>query len=426
MLKKILGTFGIRAFSAVINLLIAILLSRYLGPAGKGTQSIIITTISFILIFSNLVGGATLVYLTPRFPVPLLLVPSYFWTLLMSLASYFVLVLFRLVEGAFIVHVCVLSVITSALSVHSNILIGKQRIRESNNLVLFQTLILVLSLLVAFIVFKRDTVDSYIWSLYISLGACLVISSLFIGKSILAIRLFPLGRFIPVVVEMFRLGFQNQVAHITQMLSFRLSFYVLGEYRGLASVGVYSNGISIAESIWLVAKSMALVQYSWISNSADREASARMTIRLVKAGIALSILMMLPLLLLPVSGYTAIFGPGFGGVKPVIWALLPGVLIYNLSILFGHYFSGTGRYYINTTISTAGLAVSAALYFTLIPVYSISGAGIATSLSYIFTSGLFLWYFSREYSGWYKAIVPRSRDFSQVIAEFRKSSLFRS
>jgi len=225
---------------------------------------------------------------------------------------------------------------------------------------------------------------------------------------------------------MFKYGFQNQVAHITQMLSFRLSYYVLDEYKGAAAVGVYGNGISLAESIWLVAKSMSLVQYSWVSNSTDRKASAQITVKLVKGGVILSLLMMIPLLILPVSGYTFIFGPGFAGVKPVIWSLLPGVLIYNLSILFGHYFSGTGRYYINTTISSAGLVVSAILYFTFIPMYSITGAGIATSLSYIFTSALFLWYFAREYKGWYKEIVPGKNDFIMVIKEFRKSLSFRS
>ena len=61
MLRKIIQTFGIRAFSAFINLLIAVVLSQYLGPDGKGNQNIIITTISIILIFANLVGGATLV-----------------------------------------------------------------------------------------------------------------------------------------------------------------------------------------------------------------------------------------------------------------------------------------------------------------------------------------------------------------------------
>ena len=93
MLKKIIQTFGIRAFSAFVNLLIAVVLSRYLGPDGKGNQNIIITTISIILIFANLVGGATLVYLVPRYKAYLLLIPSYAWSVLMGVFSYLILTL---------------------------------------------------------------------------------------------------------------------------------------------------------------------------------------------------------------------------------------------------------------------------------------------------------------------------------------------
>jgi len=208
--------------------------------------------------------------------------------------------------------------------------------------------------------------------------------------------IFPLSQYRAVLARMFSFGVQNQVAHITQMLSFRLSYYVLEDYKGMASVGVYSNGISIAESIWLVAKSMALVQYSWVSNSSDRQASARLTMQLGTASVVLSLFLVIPLLVLPVSGYVAIFGDGFEGVKPVIWMLLPGVLIYNISIIAGHYYSGTGRYYMNTRISSAGLALSLILYFWLIPLQGALGAGLATSVSYTFTSLLFLWFFTRE------------------------------
>ncbi|MBK7174121.1 MAG: polysaccharide biosynthesis C-terminal domain-containing protein [Bacteroidales bacterium] len=419
MLKKIIHTFGIRAFSAVINLLIAVLLSRYLGPEGKGSQSIIITTISFILIFSNLVGGATLVYLVPRFEAYLLLVPSYAWTLLMGVASCIVLYFTGLVEAEFVLHISILAVINSFMSIHSNLLIGKQRIKESNQLVWLQSVILVISLLVSFLGFGLMSVNAYIISLYVSLGLCLLISTFQVREYLAGLKLFPIIQFLPVVSQMFRYGLQNQVAHITQLLSFRLSYYVLGEYKGLAAVGVFGNGISIAESIWLIAKSMSLVQYSWVANSDDREKSAGMTMKLIKLGFLLSLILMIPLLVLPVSAYSFIFGPGFGEVKQVIWTLVPGVLIYNFSILLGHYYSGTGRYYVNTRISSAGLVISVLLYFMLIPSFGISGAGLATSISYVFTSVLFLWFFAKEYQGWYKDLLITQDDFTR-LKDWRK------
>lgn len=421
MLKKIIHTFGINAFSAALNMGVAILLSQFLGPSGKGNQSLILTTISFILIFSNLVGGATIVYLVPRYKSILLIIPSYLWTVLMSLVSYFILKITGLIESKYIIHVCILAIIYSVSSIHSNVLIGKQKIKESNNLVLLQSVSLVVCLLVSFIVLRIFFINSYITALYISMGLSMVISTFLISASFKEIDLKNYKPYLPVMKQMFTFGFQNQVAHITQMLSFRLSYYVIEEYIGIAAVGVYSNGISIAESIWMVAKSMSLVQYSFISNSTNRDESARITLLLVKAGLFASLLLLIPLILIPVEAYVFIFGQGFAGIKPVIISLLPGVLIYNVSILFGHYFSGTGRYSINGKISAIGLIVSVILYFTLIPMFAIRGAGIATSLSYLFTSALFLWYFARENRNWRTYLIPRWNDFALVITELKKA-----
>jgi O-antigen/teichoic acid export membrane protein len=249
----------------------------------------------------------------------------------------------------------------------------------------------------------------------------MLISAVLLSTSFKEMKLNNFTQYFPVVKQMLTFGFQNQVAHITQLLSFRLSFYVIEEYAGIAAVGIYSNGISIAESIWMVAKSMSLVQYSYISNSTNREESARITMLLVKAGLAASLLLLIPLVLIPVEAYVFIFGQGFSDIKPVIITLLPGIVIYNVSILFGHYFSGTGRYSINGRISAIGLVVSVILYFTLIPLFSIRGAGIATSLSYIFTSLLFLWYFAKENKDWHTYLTPRWSDIKLVITELKKA-----
>ena len=53
MLNKVLNTFSIKFASALISLLMAIVISRYLHASGKGAQSIILTTISFILILTS-------------------------------------------------------------------------------------------------------------------------------------------------------------------------------------------------------------------------------------------------------------------------------------------------------------------------------------------------------------------------------------
>jgi O-antigen/teichoic acid export membrane protein len=418
LFSKILNTFSARALAAVINLVIAVVLSQYLGPEGKGVQSIILTTITFVLVFANLVGGATLVYLVPRHSPSLLAIPSYIWTLLIAVASYFILTFFPLVDKAFILHICLLSVINSIGAVNTSILIGKEKIGASNLISLSQPVSLVISLLVFFNLPGDPQIMHYIYSLYISLGTSALISFAYYFKHCGKIGIHSLAAYRRVTMEMFRYGILNQVAHITQMLSFRLSYYVLDHFHGEAAVGVYSNGISLAESIWMIAKSISLVQYARIANTGDRQEAANLTARLIKFSLAASLIILIPLMVLPSSFYLFIFGEGFSQTRNVIWTLSAGVMVYNFSILIGHYFSGTGRYYINAVTSSIGLVVSVILYFTFIPRFGIIGAGWATSLSYIFTTIVLVVLFRKENKFWLTELIPTKGDFKKLKDEF--------
>jgi O-antigen/teichoic acid export membrane protein len=416
---KILNTFGARALAAVINLLIAIVLSQYLGPAGKGIQSLIITTITFILVFANLIGGGTLVYLVPRYAPSLLILPSFLWTIFVSIVSYFVLLLFPVVNGSMVIHICILSVLNSFVSINTSVLIGKEKISTANLISLIQPLVLILSLLVFFTIKDEPGVMDYIYSLYFSFGLTMLTSFAFYVKYCGRIKLYSLKEYRQIVVDLVRYGILNQVAHITQMLSFRLSYYVLDHYHGEAALGIYSNGISLAESIWLIAKSISLVQYARISNTDNRTDAAKLTVRLIKFSLVASMIILIPLMLLPSSFYVFIFGNGFSDTRMVIWTLAVGVMVYNFSILTGHYFSGTGRYQVNAIASSLGLVASVILYFALIPKFSLAGAGWATSLSYLITTIILMILFNRENRGWYKYLIPSRGDVIQIKEELR-------
>ena len=404
MLSRILNTFGTRSLSAVINFLIAIVVSQNLGPDGKGEQGIIITTIAFVLVFSNLVGGATLVYLIPRYKFSLLLLPSYVWSIMISLIAFAILYFFNIVDPAFVFHISILSVLNSFTNIHSTLLIGKERIKASNLISFSQPLIVVLTLLIYFLVLGEKTITAYIHALYFAFGGSLIISIFYIAKVFGRLVIHTISEYFMVMRELFRLGFMNQIAHITQMMSFRLSYYFLEEFHGEASVGIYSNGIQIMESIWLISKSISLVQYARIANSEDKKYSQELSLKLLKAGFFISLICIIPLLILPESFYLFIFGEGFIGVKEVIWMLAPGVLVYNFSIILGHYFSGIGKYYVNTIASSIGLIASVILFILLIPSLVTQGAGIATSISYGVTSLVVLIFFLAE-------AKPKGKDF---------------
>lgn len=414
MLSKILNTFGTRGLSAVINFMIAVVISQYLGPDGKGEQGIILTTIAFVLVFSNLVGGATLVYLVPRFRFSLLLFPAYTWSVLISAVAFVMLGATGLVDHEYVLHISLLSILNSFTNIHSTLLIGREKIRTANFISLVQPLLVMASLLVAFLLFDLHSIDAYLIALYISFGSGMLISLLYTLK-VFGIPEWQAARdYLRVIGELFRLGFMNQMAHITQMMSFRLSYYFLELYHGEATVGIYSNGIQIMESIWLISKSISLVQYARIANTDDRKYAQELSMKLLKVSIFISLLCITPLLLLPESFYLFIFGEGFTGVKKVIWILAPGVLVYNISIILGHYFSGTGKYHINTIASGTGLLISIALYFYLIPAYVTAGASLAASISYAATSLVVLFFFIREARPAFRHFIPGKSDLDEI------------
>ncbi len=422
MINKILNTFGARSLSAVINFMIAIMVSQYLGPEGKGEQGIILATIAFVLVFSNLVGGATLVYLIPRYKFSLLLIPSYLWSIGVSIIAFALLWAFRIVEQDFIIHICLLSVLNSFTNIHSTMLIGREKIKAANLVSLLQPLIVIISLLISFMILKDESVIAYIKALYFAFGGSLLVSVFYIAKTFGRISMHPIREYIQVIRELFRLGFMNQMAHITQMMSFRLSYYFLELYHGDASVGIYSNGIQIMESIWLISKSISLVQYARIANTDDKKYSQELSVKLLKAAFFISLVCIIPLLLLPESFYLFLFGKDFIGVKEVIWILAPGVLIYNISLILGHYFSGTGKYHINTIASSIGLLVSIILFISLIPPFATLGAGISASISYAVTSLVVLLFFLREAKPGYKAFLFTSDDFKLIKGLFKKNT----
>ncbi len=422
MVRKIINTIGTRAFSAVLNLLIAILISQYLGTIGKGQQGLIIATITYILVFSNLIGGSTLVYLAPRYGISALLLPSYSWTILMSVAFYFILQLTQLIDESFILDICLLSILSSFISIHSNLLIGLEKVKTANLLGFLQPFIILMVLLVFFIGGTKISINSYFIALFLSFGFVFILSIISLKKySKTIIR--NTHPFRELIKEMFRLGVLNQLAHIFQLLSFRMSYYWLGQVYTEAEVGIFSNGTSLIESVWLISRSISLVQYSRIVNMNNNQEAQKLTLDLSKLSFMISFLILLPMIFLPSSFYELIFGKGFGEVRSVIQSLAPGVLFLNLNIIISHYFSGTGKYHLNSIASFSGLIIAIPLFSWMIPAYGLWGSGLASSISYIITSMVILSYFRKESGIYLRDFLIKKQDLSQAKQLLKSSFL---
>jgi O-antigen/teichoic acid export membrane protein len=396
MFRNIVITFFTRFFIAISNLIIAILLSNYLGATGRGEQSIIITSVSLIIVITSLIGTSSISYFLPRYPFSLLIIPSYLWVFIVILICFALLPFLSMVPKQYTTDVCFLSLLLSITNINVTVLIGHQKINSANILNFIQSFVTILMLALFFIVLRNISVDAYLKSLYAGYGAALLVSFFFLRPYIAGFQRQTPAAWKDAIKMLATFGFYNQMAAFIQILNLRLSYYILDSYFGKDDVGIYSNAVSIAESIWLISRSIATVQHARIVNSRDNAWSLALTSRLNTYNLAVSMALLVILACIPGSWYQFLFGQEFRNINRIIWTLGPGIIFFGIFLILGYYFSSTGRPHVNTIANLAGIVITLIMGFTLIPSHSSYGAGFTASLSYGSMALVVVLYYFRE------------------------------
>ena len=379
MIKKIAGTAGTRLIIAVITFIVVIINARTLGSEGVGEIALIVLGITIILLISNFVGGGALVYLIPRYKAFQIILPSYIWAVVSAALGAYVLNITGLIPAKYAFHIFMLSLMQALGAVNMNFLLGKEKIKRYNIVQLIQFAVLIVSLIVFYYLLDEKSVLFYVYSLYLAFGSALALSFLFIRNFI---KISGLKELPHVLKQILKYGFYVQFANFLQLMNYRLSYYIIENYLGKSSLGIFDVGNKLSEGLWLVGKSVSMVQYSKISNTESKDYAVELTLRFLKFVFVSTFLMLVVLLILPQTFFTFVFGKDFFDVNTIIQALSPGILAMSLSMIFSHYFSGVGKHYHNTVSSAIGLTFTVVFGFTLIPSMGIIGAGITASLSY--------------------------------------------
>ena len=417
MINKVLGTIGSRLLIAFVSLTIIIITSKQLGAEAMGTISLIILGITIVQMVNNFVGGSALIYLIPRFEICKLIVPSYIWALLTAIVCSYILNFFNLIPNEYFIHVFFLSLIQSISSVNLNILLGKEKIKQYNFITATQIIILIGVLI--FMIFEQNNKDvyAYITALYISYLFTMCASM------IIAFRLFKftkLNNLKEVLQNIFRFGSYVQVANIIQLLNYRLSYFLVENFISRAALGVYSVGVQLSEGLWLTGKSMAIVQYSKISNTDDKEYAKKITLLFGKISFLITFFLLIVLLLIPYNFFTFLFGKDFSELPVVILSLSSGILFLSLSFSLSHYFSGIGKHYHNSISSSIGLIFTIILGYILIPEYKLIGAGITASVAYLSILTYQIFFFIKISEAKIKDLLISYNDIKLCFYELRK------
>ena len=386
MLRKIAGTTLSRVLVALCSFISLVLNANFLGANGLGSIGLLVLAITIFILVYNFVGGAALVYLVPKYSLKKLLLPSYAWSIVTLLLFFALSSLISIVPAYLRYHFLALAFIQSLTGSHINILAGQQRFFPFNLINLLRAVFSLAALCYFYFILQMHSLKAFIYSLYFANIISLLYSSFEVWRANAAPA--PLGNKSS-LREMFRLGFYMQFADIFQLMNYRLSYYFVEFYSGIARLGIFTAGVQLSESLWITSRSISTVQYAGISNMNARRKAITLSLSLMKISFAITLILLLVLLTLPERFYLFLLGDSLAGIKTVIWYLSPGILLFSAMTILAHFFSGTGRQQRNTVSSALGAAATLVFAWLLIPGMGITGAAITSSIS-IFVSFLYL------------------------------------
>jgi O-antigen/teichoic acid export membrane protein len=123
--------------------------------------------------------------------------------------------------------------------------------------------------------------------------------------------------------------------------------------------------------------------------------------------------------LLPSVFYVWLFGNEFANINQVVYILAPGICVYSVSLIVGHYLSGIGNYKTPSLANLIGLITTILLVFVFAPKFGLFEIAVISTISYIATAGFITYNFIKKTNFKIKDMIPNISDFNLFFIEIK-------
>ncbi len=373
--------------NAALAFVVAVLVSRALGPEGRGVYALFLLSASLTQALLSLGLGVSAVYHLGKrsFPVARVVANAQQVTLASAVVSGLLVLLAWPVVGerlagddvpywafAFAVPLFLdYSVLTMVLQ-------GMSRFLAMNAVIVAQPLVLLALLAAGMASGEVDTTAAVLFWCGATLAATLLALAL-LGRDALSPELVRVDW--ASLGAQVRFGMQGQVGNLIQLLNYRLDQYIVLLFVSTAGVGIYAVSATVSQSVWFAANAVAAVLMPRLT-ATDEADAARTTPLVCRNTLLVSALGAVALGVVSPWLVPALFGTEFDkAVRPLLW-LLPGTVALAGSKVLASYVFSQGRPLTNSLITAGALAVTLVADFALIPPFGVTGAAVASSLAY--------------------------------------------
>ncbi len=417
--------FLARVGTLCLSLVIAVILARSLGPAGRGEFALAFLLPSMILLLVEFGIESGAVYFSGKSDIPKeVLLPGF---LLISACA----IVVGMGVGSLVIVLCgtlafpdvpstvlwlSLGIIPGRIlmGLSQGVLLGEGKSIPYCTLVVGQPL--TWGILICLMLFFFNA------SVAVVMLACVmsfsVAAAAGLGMVILRQGCFR-ACFCPrkeVLRKILSFGLRVHPASIMGFLNHRLDVLLLGLLNGNMAVGFYAVAVSVIEKLWLFSRSVSSALYASLAQETDetkRNATTShaarfvLLITMIPGGVVAAISTLV---------VRTLFGSSFVPAAGALQALMPGVVMLSVARVLAIDCTARGRPGLNSLTGGIGLAVNILLNLWWIPKFSIVGAAWASTVSYgvIFCLRVNLFiHFSKENT--IRFLVPQKVDLQTLL-----------
>lgn len=390
--RDLITTIFFRLFGLLSSFGLVILSTHLLGASGRGYISLIIADSALIAILTNILSGSSAMFYMHKFGEGKVFTTALIWVFLSSLICTSIIYLIQPLSFLLLFW---LSFSLSFHSLVSNKLFVHQKYFKGNVL----GLIVQFSFLIVLFLFWIFGIEiSWQEYFYIQISIWIFLSFFFIERVKIDYLNFS------ELKQIATYGLRNELSYIFQFLSYRVSYFIIYYELGVSDLGVFGVCIILAESTWVISKSVSSVSYSKQIVDLKQSESIKRTNRFASISFYLTFLVIVFIGLIPNQLFTFIFSKEFGNLKSLFLVLSPGILSIAVTNIFGHYFAAKNRQGILIFKSFIGFLCSLILTPLLIEFYRFHGAAFAMTVSYLVSSVILFYAYIKDVRAYKKSL----------------------
>ena len=416
-LKKTSLIFFSRMFSVILGGLGSIIIARILGVEGKGIYTLLVLAPVLVITLGNLGIQSANIYFSARQKDKLKgissnsLILALFWGVLLFIL---ILIFFKPLQSLFFkdapsaLLLIALSMIPALLITRyfEGILLGGDKVKALGLKIISVSSVFLLSLIFLVWIFRFGVFGALVSWIIATLVSSII-------TFVLVYRLLSRTHWhfdFSLFKKSINFGVKAFLANVFQFLNYRIDILLISLFSSALFVGYYSVAVVLAELIWYIPNSLALILFPRTSSSRIREAN-HFTPKVCRNTVFILLIIVLLAFLLGELAIWILYGQEFLPAAGAFYLLLPGIFALGFAKILSSDILGRGKPQINAYIALFCLGINIVSNIILIPKLGIRGAAIASSIAYITSAILTLIIFLKiSKNSLFKTLVIQKED----------------